>query len=205
MNRYKRIFLKHYYKILYRINSEKYKKEYPGFLRELGINISEHYYDTKHGFIAPSVYFDGNDYSLITIGDATTVSLDVAFLTHDYSISKGLKMIDPILNGRFLKPIKIGNNCFVGMRTILLPGTTIGDNVIIGAGSVVKGTYPDNVVICGNPAKVICSTQEWAKKHYEKQDYLPLWTKFHSNIKMKIFNGDKTNEKICEKVFDQIL
>lgn len=174
MNRYKRVLLKYYYKLLYRFNSEKYKRVYPLFLRKLGINISEHYYDTKHGFIAPSVYFDGNDYSLITIGDASTISLDVVFLTHDYSISKGLKMIDPALKGRFLKPIKIGSNCFVGMRTILLPGTTIGNNVIIGAGSVVKGTYPDNVVICGNPARIICSTEEWARRHYENQDYIPL-------------------------------
>lgn len=174
MNRIKRTLLKKYYKILYRINPEAYKRSYPRFLRKLGINISEKYYDTKHGFIAPSVYFDGNDFSLITIGEATTISLDVAFLTHDYSISKGLKIIDPALNGRFLKPIKIGNNCFVGMRSIILPGTEIGDNVIIGAGSVVKGTYPNNVVICGNPAKIICSTDEWAKKHYENQDYYKL-------------------------------
>jgi acetyltransferase-like isoleucine patch superfamily enzyme len=174
MNRIKRVFLKKYFGILYRFNSEKYKKKYPLYLKELGINISENYFKSGHGFIAPSVSFDGNDYSLITIGDATTISLDVVFLTHDYSISKGLKMIDPKLNGRFLKPISVGNNCFIGMRTILLPGTTIGDNVIVGAGSVVKGTFPDNVVICGNPAKVICSTEEWAKKHYEKQDYCPL-------------------------------
>lgn len=174
MNKYKRFFLKYYYHFLYRIDPEKYKRKYPQFLRKIGIHISEHYYDTQHGFIAPSVVFDGNDFSLITIGDATTISLDVMFLTHDYSISKGLKMIDPSLNGRFLKPITIGSNCFVGMRTIILPGTTIGDNVIVGAGSVVKGTYPDNVVICGNPAKILCSTEEWAKKHYEKQDYCLL-------------------------------
>ncbi len=174
MNRYKRALLKRYYRILYRFNSEKYKERYPKFLRSIGINISENYYATKHGFIAPSVVFDGNDFSLITIGDATTISIDVMFLTHDYSISKGLKMLDSSLSGRFLKPISIGNNCFIGMRTILLPGTTVGDNVIIGAGSVVKGNYPDNVVICGNPAKVICSTDEWAKSHYEKQDYSSL-------------------------------
>jgi acetyltransferase-like isoleucine patch superfamily enzyme len=140
----------------------------------LGLNISENYYKSGHGFIAPSVSFDGNDYSLITIGDATTISLDVVLLTHDYSISKGLKLLDPSLNGRFLKPISVGNNCFIGMRTIILPGTSIGNNVIVGAGSVVKGKFPDNVVICGNPAKIICSTEEWAKRHYEKQDYVPL-------------------------------
>ncbi|MBO5914972.1 MAG: acyltransferase [Clostridia bacterium] len=174
MNRCKRIYLKYYYHILYRLNPEKYKQKFPCYLRKLGIRISERYYDTQHGFIAPSVMFDGNDFSLITIGDATTISADVVFLTHDYSISKGLKTIDPSLNGRFLKPITIGSNCFVGMRTIILPGTNIGNNVIIGAGSVVKGTYPDNVVICGNPAKIICATSEWAKRHYEAQDYCSL-------------------------------
>ena len=171
MNRYQRAILKIYYQILYKFNSERYKEKYPAFLRKMGINISDTYYATKHGFIAPSVSFDANDYSLITIGDATTISLDVVFLTHDYSISKGLKLIDPNLSGRFLKPIRVGSNCFIGMRTILLPGTTLGDNVIVGAGAVVKGTFPDNVVIAGNPAKVICTTDEWAKRHYEAKDY----------------------------------
>lgn len=171
MNIYIRAILKRYYKILYKFNSEKYKEKYPEFLRKIGIDISENYYSTKHGFIAPSVVFDANDYSLITIGNATTISMDVVFLTHDYSISKGLKMIDPKLDGRFLKPIKVGNNCFIGMRTILLPGTVLGDNVIVGAGAVVKGTFPDNVVIGGNPARIICKTDEWAKRHYEAKDY----------------------------------
>ena len=171
MNIYLKAILKRYYKILYKFNSEKYKEKYPKFLRKIGIDISENYYSTKHGFIAPSVVFDANDYSLITIGNATTISMDVVFLTHDYSVSKGLKMIDPKLDGRFLKPIKVGNNCFIGMRTILLPGTVLGDNVIVGAGAVVKGTFPDNVVIGGNPARIICKTDEWAKRHYEAKDY----------------------------------
>lgn len=171
MNKYKRAILKRYYKVLYMFSPECYKKKYPVFLRNIGINISENYYATKHGFISPSVVFDFNDYSLITIGDATTISRDVMFLTHDYSISKGLKLIDPSLNGRFLRPIRIGANSFIGMRTILLPGTTLGNNVIVGAGSVVKGTFPDNVVIAGNPARILCSTEEWVKKHFEKQDY----------------------------------
>lgn len=171
MNIYKKAIFKRFYKLLYQVNPEKYKEKYPKFLRDIGINISENYYATGHGFIAPSVVFDANDYSLITIGDATTISLDVVFLTHDYSITKGLKLIDPNLKGRFLKPIFIGKNCFIGMRTILLPGTKLGDNVIVGAGSIVKGSFPDNVVICGNPARVLCSTDEWAKRHFELKDY----------------------------------
>ena len=171
MNKYKKAILKRYYQVMHMINQEKYKKKYPLFLRNMGIDISENYYVTGHGYIAPSVSFDANDYSLITIGDATTVSSDVIFLTHDYSISKGLKMIDPKLTGRFLKPIRIGSNCFIGMRTILLPGTILGNNVIVGAGAVVKGIFPDNVVIAGNPAKVICKTDEWARRHLEIKDY----------------------------------
>ena len=57
------------------------------------------------------------------------------------------------------------------MRSMLLPGTTLGDNVIVGAGAVVKGTFPDNVVIGGNPAKIICNTNEWAERHFEAKDY----------------------------------
>jgi acetyltransferase-like isoleucine patch superfamily enzyme len=95
----------------------------------------------------------------------------VVFLTHDYSIARGLKLIHAPESGRFLKPISVGSNCFIGMRTILLPGTTIGDNVIVGAGAVVKGHYPDGVVIAGNPARVICTTEEWARRHYELKDY----------------------------------
>lgn len=49
-------------------------------------------------------------------------------------------------------PIKIGNNVWIGMNAIILKGTTIGDNSIISAGSIVKGIFPNNSIICGNPA-----------------------------------------------------
>lgn len=63
------------------------------------------------------------------------------------------------------KETYIGDNCFIGMNSIILMGTHIGNNCIVGAGSVVHGTFPDNVVIAGNPAKIICTLQE----HYEKR------------------------------------
>lgn len=171
MNKIKRKLYKFYLLTVYRFSAEKYKQKYPVYLRKIGVNIPEDYYEGGHGFISPSVMFDGNDFSLIAIGKNTTISTDVVFLTHDYSISKGLKMINAEESGRFLKPIRVGANCFIGMRTILLPGTTLGDNVIVGAGAVVKGHYPDGVVIAGNPARVICSTEEWAERHYQAKDY----------------------------------
>lgn len=53
------------------------------------------------------------------------------------------------------KPIVIGNDCFIGANSIILKGTTLGNNVIVGAGSVVHGTWPDNCIIAGNPAKLV--------------------------------------------------
>lgn len=52
-------------------------------------------------------------------------------------------------------PIKIGDDCFIGANSIILKGTIIGNNCVIGAGSVVHGSFPDNVIIAGNPAKII--------------------------------------------------
>lgn len=171
MNKYIRIINKTYLRILYRFNSETYKIKYPKFLKKIGVNIPDNYFEGGHGFIHPSVVFDGNDFSMISIGKNTTISADVIFLTHDYSISKGLSLIGAKKSGRFLRPISVGDNCFIGMRSMLLPGTTIGNNVIIGAGAIVKGNIPDGVVIAGNPARILCSTKEWAEKHYMKQDY----------------------------------
>ena len=65
-------------------------------------------------------------------------------------------------------PVSIGDNCFIGARVTILPGVKIGNNVIVGAGSVVKGEIPDNSVIFGNPAKVVAQTSEWIEKFEEK-------------------------------------
>lgn len=55
----------------------------------------------------------------------------------------------------FARPISVGNNVWIGANVTVLPGITIGDNTVIGAGSVVTKDIPSNVVACGNPCKVI--------------------------------------------------
>jgi galactoside O-acetyltransferase len=57
-------------------------------------------------------------------------------------------------------PIHIGKNCWLGAGVIVLPGITIGDNTVVGAGSVVTKDLPANVVAVGNPAKVIKKLKE---------------------------------------------
>lgn len=161
-----------YLQLLYKFNSEKYKEQYPVYLRKIGVSIAQDYRAEGHGFIHPSVSFDGNDYSMISIGKGTTISADVVLLTHDYSITKGLNSLGIEASARFLKPISIGENSFIGMRSVILPGSVIGNNTVIGAGSIVSGNIPDRVVAAGNPARVICSVEEWTRRHMEKQDYI---------------------------------
>lgn len=100
---------------------------------------------------------------LLSIGDYTKITEGVVILTHDYSLSTMRRVYGEWV-GEGAETV-IGKNCFLGMNSILLMGTHLGDNVIVGAGSVVHGTFPDNVVIAGNPAKIICTLEE----HYQKR------------------------------------
>ncbi|SFA69034.1 sugar O-acetyltransferase [Clostridium frigidicarnis] len=65
--------------------------------------------------------------------------------------------IDPFerLKYEFAKPVKIGNNVWIGGHATINPGVTIGNNVVVASGSVVTKNVPDNVVVGGNPAKII--------------------------------------------------
>lgn len=139
-------------------------------LRKGGMNI-----EGRPRYISFTVSFDGTDYSIISIGNDTVISSDVRILTHDYSIMRAAYACDkkPDKLFRIVKPVTVGNNCFIGTKTILCPGTTIGDNVIIGAASVVTGAIPSNSVAAGNPAKVIASIEEHYQKRMEKdQEYI---------------------------------
>jgi acetyltransferase-like isoleucine patch superfamily enzyme len=78
----------------------------------------------------------------IHIGPETYIAFDAAILSHD--LTRGL-----YLNTR------IGRRCFIGARSIILPGVEIGDECVIGAGSVVTKSFPPSSLIAGNPAKVI--------------------------------------------------
>jgi len=118
-------------------------------------------------YISPRCWLDVTDLSKITFEGQTVVSHYVSILTHDYSMAR---MRDAITNKRnvpeiaLVKPVHIGFNSFVGLGSILLPGTTIGSNCVIGAGSVVRGNIPDNSLVAGNPARIIGDSLEYGNR-----------------------------------------
>ncbi|MGM9904133.1 chorismate mutase [Enterococcus sp. 10A9_DIV0425] len=111
-------------------------------------------------FVGENFYANFNctflDVSTIEIGDNCMFAPNVQLYTathplHPVKRNSGLE---------YAKPIKIGNNVWLGGGVIITPGVVLGDNVVVGAGSVVTKSFPDNVVIAGNPARIIKTIDE---------------------------------------------
>ena len=92
----------------------------------------------------------------IKIGSYTRVGANCKIIDNDFHPVE-LEFRHKALNEQHSRraPIEIGDDCFIGMNSIILKGTKLGNNVIVGAGSVVHGIFPDNCIIAGNPAKII--------------------------------------------------
>lgn len=104
-----------------------------------------------------SVNIDGCFPHLIKIGNNVTITHS-SLIAHDASTKRELGYSRVGI-------IHIGDNVFIGWGCIILGNTHIGNNVIIGAGSIINGNIPDNSVVMGNPAKVICTYNHYIEKH----------------------------------------
>ena len=98
----------------------------------------------------------------IYVGDYTLIGPNVVIATAGHPIEPGLREQAYQYN----IPVRIGRNCWLGAGVIVVPGVTIGDNVVIGAGSVVTKDIPDNVVAVGNPCRVLREIGEKDRKYY---------------------------------------
>ncbi len=105
----------------------------------------------------------GSEPWLIFIGNHVELSGDVAFITHDGAtwVFRSEERYKKVI--RYGK-ITIKDNCFVGMRSTIMPGVTIGPNSIVGAGSLVVKDVPEGCVYAGVPAKFICTVDEFKEK-----------------------------------------
>ena len=128
----------------------------------------------KHVHFGNNVYANFNltlvDDTHIYVGDYTMLGPNVVIATAGHPILPELRE----KSYQFNIPVHIGRNCWLGAGVIVLPGVTIGDNSVIGAGSVVTKDIPSNVVAVGNPCRVLREINEHDKEFYFKDRKINL-------------------------------
>lgn len=128
----------------------------------------------KHVHFGKGIYANFNltlvDDTHIYVGDYTMIGPNVVIATAGHPILPELRP----LAYQYNMPIHIGKNCWLGAGVIVLPGVTIGDNSVIGAGSVVTKDIPANVVAVGNPCKVLREINDHDKEYYFKNRKIEL-------------------------------
>lgn len=127
----------------------------------------------KHVHLGKMIYFNFNttivDDTHVYIGDYTMFGPNVVIATAGHPILPELRE----QGYQYNMPVKIGKNCWFGAGVIVVPGITIGDNVVIGAGSIVTKNIPDNCIAVGNPCKVVRKVNEQDKVFYFKDRKIP--------------------------------
>ncbi|PQJ21096.1 DapH/DapD/GlmU-related protein [Tenacibaculum sp. SG-28] len=124
-----------------------------GYTKWIGVNVKGKLFIYGN----PSKMF-GSEPWLITLGDNVHITTDVMFITHDGGT---LLFRDKVPDLEITAPIIVKDNVYIGVRSIVLPGVTIGENSIIAAGSIVTKNVTPNSVMGGIPAKKIKSTEEY--------------------------------------------
>ncbi len=124
----------------------------------------------RHVHFGHHVYANFNltlvDDTHIYVGDYTMFGPNVTVATAGHPILPELRERD--YPYQYNAPVHIGRNCWLGAGVIVLPGITIGDNVVVGAGSVVTKNLPDNVIAVGNPCKILREINEHDREFYFK-------------------------------------
>lgn len=173
-NRKLRVLLKPFIEIYSRIWPEKYA-------RKIGVNVGSnpHFYGK---------IFWGTEPWLITIGDDVHITGQCKFVNHDGGT---LIFRDRIPDLEITKPIRIGSKVYIGEETLILPGVHIGNNVVIGARSVVTKDIPDNSVAVGVPCRVIKTADEYLKKLKKESLHLGNLSGKEKDDALKMYYGYK--------------
>ena len=128
----------------------------------------------KHVHFGKNVYANFNltlvDDTHIYVGDGTMFGPNVVVATAGHPVLPELRGETPL---QYNLPVHIGKNCWIGAGALLLPGVTVGDNTVIGAGSVVTKDVPANCVAAGNPCRVLRAINEHDRAYYFKGRKIP--------------------------------
>lgn len=128
----------------------------------------------KHVHLGKNVYANFNltciDDTHIYIGDNTMIAPNVILATATHPVLPELRE----KGYQYNMPVRIGKNCWLGAGVIVLPGVTIGDNTVVGAGSLVNKDLPANVVAVGSPCRVLREINDHDKEYYRKDRRIEL-------------------------------
>ena len=144
--------------LLYRIRGEYTTEK----LVSMGMKLGKNFVRLNGVILDPSHCW------LIEIGDNVTMAPRVHILCHDASTKA-------FLNYTKIGRVTIGDNVFIGAESVVLPGVTIGNNVIIGSNSTVTHDVPDNSVVAGSPARVICTLEDYLEKERSRMATAPCY------------------------------
>lgn len=171
-------------KILQQLYYQIFRSDSLSELQERGFVFGKNFRMHEGVIIDPTLLW------LITIGDDVTLAPRVHLLAHDGSTMKHI-------NHTKIGKVKIGNRVFIGASSIIMPGVTIGDNAIVGAGSVVTHDVQNNTLVAGNPAKVICSLEDFIARHEKNLKIYPIVSRDYVLDKMKMKGNQKENTIDC--------
>lgn len=124
------------------------------YARKIGVNIGE------DNFLPDKQCWSSEPY-LITVGSHCQITTGVRFLTH----GGGQVVRDKYPEFDTYGKIIIGDWVYIGTNSLIMPGVTIEDHVIVAAGSVVTRSVPSGVVVGGNPAHIICTIEEYLERN----------------------------------------
>lgn len=123
---------------------------------------------------------------LIEIGDDVIMSNKVQLIAHDFST---MHLTGYVKFGKII----IGDRVFIGANSTILMNVHVGNDVIIGAGSLVNKDIPDGMVVAGVPAKIICTTEEYRQQQFNLINESPKYSKSET-----FYSGKMTKEKQIE-------
>ena len=157
--------------------------EKSAMLREMFAEIGEDCYiempfhanwGGKHVHFGKNIYTNFNltlvDDTQISVGDFCQIGPNVVLTTAGHPNLPELRERAYQYNA----PVRIGRNCWLGADGVVVPGVTIGDNVVVGAGSLITRDLPDNVVAAGNPCRILREVNDHDREYYFKDRKIDL-------------------------------
>lgn len=162
---------------------------YVAYLRRLGMRIG----DGTRIYSPRCCLIDETRPWMIELGSRVQVAHGVVILTHGYDWSVLQGVYGEVLGS--CGKVTIGDNVFLGANSVILKGVTIGSNVIIGAGSVVTGDIPDSCVAAGNPARVLMTLDRYYEKRKAAQ---PAEARVLTEEYRKVYGKDPDEQALRE-------